>query len=165
MSVKVPDRTLSKCEAVWYATQMQLEFRDFCIRDFGLMSKEYIMRPRYSYANCTSDNKYADNCIVLLNRDKKKIMELVDHIVEETRLANKNRLRSIKDCNYRLKHQGLAMDYCELLVGKLQNIIDTFVVDINVYERYIKMIDQELNLIKGWIAYTNTKKKDILGGF
>lgn len=163
MSVKVPDRTLSKCEAVWYTIQMRDEFKDFCIRDFGLMNKEYIMRPRYSYANCTSGNRYGDNCIILLIRNKKKIIELVERIVEETRLANKNKMRSLKDCNYRLKHQKLAIDYCELLVGKLQDIVDTFVVDINAYKRYLEMVDHELNLIKGWITYTNIKKKEILG--
>lgn len=160
MSVKVADRNESKCEAVWNATVLKAEIHDLCIRDFGVKDVNQLVRLKYAYG--VEDEENFEKYVLLMHQCKKRVHFLSDEIIADTRAANRIKMNCVRRCNNRLDLQDRAIGDCEMLIGKLQDVVDVFWVDINKMERYIKAIDHEIDLIRNWEGYTNAQLHKLL---
>lgn len=160
MSVKVCDRGLSKLEAVYHATELRQTIHNLCIRNLGIKDMGLIVRRRIHYKIDPEAN--LDKYMFILYDSKKRIIGLADSIMNMTRVANRIKMDSLDNCNRRLHYQELAIDYCEMLIAKLQDIASLFLVDINRYKESILSIEKEITLVKGWIKYTNKVKSKYL---
>lgn len=67
----------------------------------------------------------------------------------------------VRKCDLRLDYQEKAVNNCEMLIGKLQDAVDFFWVDINIYRQYIEAIDDEIELLKNWIQTTNKARREL----
>lgn len=157
MSVIVSKRNLSKCQAVMDAVELKAKIHDLCIRDLGIKDMEKVVRQKYLYGNDFSKNlpKY----VLELHQAKIRLHFLSDELIANTRAANRVKMNSIRKCDLRLDYQERAVNNCEMLIGKLQDIVDFFSVDINIYKKYIEAIDIEIELLKKWIQSTNKIKR------
>lgn len=159
MGVIVSERNLSKCQAVMSAVELKAKIHDLCIRDLGIKNVEKIARDKYIYGNDPYENlpKY----VLELHQAKNRLHFLSDELIANTRSANRIKMNSIRKCDLRLDYQERAVNNCEMLVGKLQDVVDFFSVDINIYKQYIEAIDAEIELLKNWIQTTNKAKRGL----
>lgn len=159
MSVIVANRTESKCQVVINAVKLKAEIHDLCIRDLGIKNLEQIVRKKYVYGNDPYENmpKY----VLEMHQAKQRLHLISDELIANTRSANRIKMNSIRKCDLRLDYQERSINNCEMLIGKLQDIVDFFWVDINIYKRYIEVIDNEIELIKKWIQLTNKAKRNL----
>lgn len=158
MSVIVSKRTVSKCQAVMSAVELKAKIHDLCIRDLGIKNLERVVREKYVYGNDPYENmpKY----VVELHQAKQRLHFLSDELIANTRSANRIKMNSVRKCDLRLDYQEKAINNCEMLIGKLQDVVDFFWVDINIYRQYITAIDSEICLLKNWIQITNKMKRE-----
>ncbi len=63
----------------------------------------------------------------------------------------------------RREYQNNAIVNCEQLIKELQRVVEVFDVDINLYGRYVKAIDREIDLIKKWRQRDNKIKSHLQG--
>lgn len=160
MSVKVCDRTTSKIEAVYHAIEVRKEIHDLCIRDLAIKDLEKLVRQKWAYR---SDPKQRlNNYVLLLHQTKQRLHNLGDDLISSTTIANRRIMNSLENCNKRLEYQERALDDCYLLIAKLQDSADIFLVDLNRYRPCIESIDKEVHLLKGWIKYTNRVRRKYL---
>lgn len=159
MSVVVNKRNLSKCQAVMNAVDLKAKIHDLCIRDLGIKDMEKVVRQKYIYGNDPYENipKY----VFELHQAKQRLHFLSDELISNTRAANRTKMNSIRKCDLRLDYQERAINNCEMLIAKLQDIVDFFWVDINVYGQYIEAIDAEIDLLKKWLQQTNKIKREL----
>lgn len=159
MSVIVSKRNLSKCQAVMSAVELKEKIHDLCIRDLGIKDMEQVVRRKYIHQKDLSKNmpKY----VLELHQAKQRLHFLSDELIANTRAANRIKMNSIRKCNLRLDYQERAVNNCEMLIGKIQDIVDFFLVDINIYKQYINAIDYEIDLLKKWIQFTNKEKRKL----
>lgn len=94
-----------------------------------------------------------------LHQSKQRLHFLSDELIANTRSANRIKMTSKRKCDLRLDYQERAVNNCEMLIGKLQDVVDFFCVDINIYKQYIESIDKEITLLKNWIQTTNKIKR------
>lgn len=159
MGVIVADRNLSKCQAVMSAVELKAKIHDLCIRDLGIKNFESVVRKKYIYGNdpCENVPKY----VLELHQAKQRLHYLSDELIANTRAANRTKMNCIRKCDLRLDYQERAVNNCEMLIGKLQDVVEFFWVDINIYRQYIDAIDAEINLLKNWIQTTNKAKREL----
>lgn len=148
MSVVVGKRKESKFEPVWQATILHDEMLDFCIRRLGIKDVHHLLREKYRYENSRYYSK--EEQINMVQDAKKTLMEYMDGILTRTRLAYATQSDSLEHCDIQRKLIEEAEMYCELTIGKLQTIIRIFQVDINAYTPYVKMLDEEIRLLRKW---------------
>ena len=160
MSVKVCDRSLSRLEVVYHATEVRKDIHDLCLRDLGIKNPNKIVRKKWAYR--ADPEKRLGNYILLLHQSKQRLHNLADDLIASTSMANRRSMNCLENCEERLKYQERAMDDCILLIGKLQDVADIFLVDLNRYRPCIESINKEVKLLKGWIKYTNKVKKKYL---
>lgn len=160
MSVIVKKRNLSKCQAVMSAVELKTKMHDLCIRDLGIKDINKVVRKKYVYGNDIYKNlpKY----VLELHQAKQRLHFLSDELIANTRAANRIKMNSVRKCDLRLDYQERAVNNCEMLIGKLQDIVDFFCVDINIYKQYIYAIDDEIDLLKNWIQSTNKVRRTII---
>lgn len=152
MSVKVMDRTLSKCEAVWQAQVIRDMVHDLCLRNFGIKDMVLIVR-RKILLRC-DPKANIDRYVLLLSQYKNTAYEYAEMLCRNTRRAEMIRMNSLENCKRRLAEQEDAKAACFYLLEKTQDIINTFFVDVNKYQQYVEEIQKEINLIDHWSAYT-----------
>lgn len=160
MGVIVSDRNLSKCEAVAYSVKLKLTLQDLCIRNMGIKNVDSIVRQKYAYGVEKTENR--EKYIMLLSKHKERLLWYADELIANTRAANRIKMNSVRRCDLRLDYQDKAIGNCEMLVGRLQDTIDTFWVDINRYRQYLDAIDHEIELLKGWEQYTISVRNKLL---
>lgn len=159
MSVIVAKRNLSKCQAVMNAVELKAKIHDLCIRDLGIRDLNKVVRQKYIYGNDPYENmsKY----VLELHQAKQRLHFLSDELIANTRAAYRTKMSSIRKCDLRLDYQEKAVNNCEMLIGKLQDVVDFFWVDINIYGQYVEAIDVEITLLKNWIQTTHKIKRDL----
>lgn len=159
MGVIVADRNLSKCQAVMSAVELKAKIHDLCIRDLGIKDIERVVRQKYVYGNDPYENmpKY----VLELHQSKQRLHFLSDELIANTRAANRIKMTCVRKCDLRLDYQEKAVNNCEMLIGKLQDAVDFFWVDINIYRQYIEAIDDEIELLKNWIQTTNKARREL----
>ena len=153
MSVKVCDRSLSKLEVVYQATVIREELHDLCLRNFAIKDVDMIVRKKIAFRIDPVAN--LDKYLLILHDAKHLINYLADDLLLSTRTANRQNMNSLKRCEKRLEYQEKALDDCEMIIAKLQDVASMFLVDINKFRPCIEAIDRECTLLKGWIKHTN----------
>ena len=157
MSVKVCDRNLSKMEVVWHATEIKDLIHGLCIRTFGIRDYNSFVRSRMSaYADPKANQS---SYVYLMFEYKKRLNYLVEDLISSARVANGIRMSSARNCDRRLEYQERTLSDCEMLIGKLQDVANTFDVDLNRFRPSVEAIDREITLLKGWIRYTKKMKQ------
>lgn len=162
MSVKVSDRNESKLEAVFHATRVRQDIHDLCIRDFGIKDVDMIVRKKIAYRADPKAN--LEKYVLLMHQCKERLHFLADDLIATTRAANRIKMNTVARCDRRLEYQERALDTCEMLIGKIQDVVDIFWVDLNCYRQYIDSIDHEITLLRGWIQYTNKTRDKLMRG-
>lgn len=148
MSVLVSKRRLSRFEVIHHAIELQKQMREFTQRDFGIKDLHKVARKRFE---CGID-AYCDfeKYNYLLQTHKRNIDYNMSMLVEKVRSANSIRPRLYTEYELRRNYQNEALAFCDVIIGELQEAVETFAVDINKFEPYVKGINREIDLIKGW---------------
>lgn len=159
MGVIVAKRNQSKCQAVMNAVELKAKIHDLCIRDLGIRDLEHVVRQKYVYGKDPYENmpKY----VLELHQAKQRLHFLSDELISNTRAAYRTKMNDVRKCDLRLDYQERAVNNCEMLIGKLQDIVDFFWVDINIYGQYIEAIDTEIALLKKWIQSTYKTRRNL----
>lgn len=66
-------------------------------------------------------------------------------------------------CTTRRDYQDDAIGNCDQLLHNLQRVVEIFDVDLNLYGRYVKAINREIDLIKRWRQRDNKLKTYLQG--
>ena len=151
MSVLVSKRKESKHEAIVFSVELHNMLIEFAQRNFGIKDPERMLREKYSRGD--TDPMY------LLAEHKRQIHHLASLLEADLRAAKSLYPTTLHEYEIRRDYQNFGIVNCNQLINQLQRIIDVFDVDLNVYERYIKAIDREIELIKRWRQRDNKIKK------
>lgn len=162
MSVPLSKRGTSRCEVIYNATVLKTEIHNLCVRNLGIKNPDMIARKKYMYGVDSYEQK--EKYVLEIYQSKKSLHYFSDMLLANTRAANRIKMDSLKHCEKRMEYQELALDNCEMLIAKFQDIVDFFWVDLSKYRRHIELTDKEIALIKKWIQYTNKIKNDFVGG-
>lgn len=148
MSVLVTDRKESKLEAITFSLELHDILIQFMQRSFGVKNFERIIRSKYG--DSTDFGQEMSNSRFLMYRFKVRINDTAMLLTSNVRAANSIYPTTLHECDVRRDYQNAAIGNCEQLIKDLQQIVDVFDVDVNVYGQYIEAIDREIGLIKKW---------------
>ena len=145
MTVHKSERKQSKFQVVVNANRIRKELLEYVLVDFGLTQ------------GITETEQW------LLMRCRDRIFDCLSELVSEITLANSVNVHYLKtwDAYYeRYHHQNLALAKCHQLIQEIQTITDcVHGINVNKYMRTIRLIDDEIGLIKGWRKADNQVKK------
>lgn len=148
MSVLKNDRDLSPLEFLQHAVKLQGMLKEFAQRNFGLRDTSEFIKKKYRYEK--DDLTEYDANYYLLTSSKRNIDSLVKLMLANLRRANSIYPQNLHELQKRKDFQDLAIGNCEAIIGALQEVVETFEVDVNRYKQYIEAIDREIWLIKRW---------------
>ena len=161
MSVLVSKRRESKLEPITYSIQLHEMLTELAQRDFGVKDLDQLVRVRY--ANGIDKMEDFGRYRGLMRLEREKIDQLGYLLTNNLRGANSIYPTSMHEYEQRRDYQNFGIVNCEQLIKELQRIVELFNVDINVYERCIKAIEQEIVLIKKWRQRDNKIKSYLQG--
>lgn len=147
MSVLVSKRTESKFEAIIHSVELHDMLIDLIQRNFGVRDIEQFVRTRFAYS--VEEDEYAKHRY-LMHNFKSRVDQLASQLTSNVRAANSLYPTSMAEYERRREYQNNAIVNCEQLIKELQRVVEIFDVDINLYGRYVKAIDREIDLIKKW---------------
>ena len=161
MGVLVSDRKESRFEAITYSVELKNLLIELMQRGFGVKDINAVARRRYVFGKDDIENpaKY----IYLIQNFKNRIDKTSSLMTNNIRAANSIYPTSLDECKQRRSYQNIAIANCEQLISELQQIVEIFEVDINIYGKYIKAIDREIGLIKKWRQRDNKTKAYLQG--
>ena len=161
MSVLVANRKESKFEVIIYSIELHDMLIDLMQRSFGVKDINQLVRTRYAYGKDRTEDfsKYR----YLMHNFKMRIDQLASLLTNNIRAANTIYPTSLHEYERRRDYQNNAIVNCEQLIKELQRVVEIFDVDINVYGRYVKFIDREIDLIKKWRQQDNKIKSYLQG--
>lgn len=160
MSVLVSKRTESLMEVVVNSVEIQKKLIDLMQRNFGIKRFNKMIMRDYDYGIIESEKTERNR--FLINEFKKTIHTTSVQLVNNVRSANTiDGSNSMAEYEMRRCYQNMALCNCQELIAQLQNIIDTFNLDINQYETITNVIYREIDLIKRWRQRDNRMKKRI----
>lgn len=156
MSVLLGDRKESKFEAITYSVKVHDMLIEFMQRGFGVKDLKHFVRMRYAYGKDDSADfsKYS----YLMQNFKTRIDQLASLMTSNIRAANSTYPTTMHEYEVRRDYQNAAIVNCEQLIKELQRVVEVFDVDINLYSPYVKAINREIELIKGWRQRDNKIK-------
>lgn len=156
MSVLLGDRKESKFEAITYSVDLHDMLIDLMQRSFGIRDLNHFVRMRYAYGKDETEDisKYR----YLMQNFKTRIDQLASLLTSNIRAANSIYPTTMHEYEQRRDYQNAAIINCEQLIKELQRVVEVFDVDINLYGRYVKAINQEIGLIKKWRQRDNKIK-------
>lgn len=160
MSVLVSKRTESKFEAIIHSVELHDMLIDLIQRNFGVRDIEKFVRTRFAYS--VEEDKYAKHRYLMQNF-KSRVDQLASQLTSNVRAANSLYPTSMAEYERRREYQNNAIVNCEQLIKELQRVVEIFEVDINLYNRYVKAIDREIDLIKKWRQRDNKIKSHLQG--
>lgn len=159
MSVLVCNRKESKLEVITNAEKLNCELRDLMLRNFGIKKPEEMLRKEFRYGKTPEET--FERAWFLIEGFKKSLNQktilLTDYLVTANTIFPSNKTEYEK----RRQNQTDAICYCKMINKELQNLIDIFDVDLNVYSRYVELVKKEIKLIKKWRQRDN-RFKDVL---
>lgn len=162
MSVLVSDRKESKFEAITFSIELHNMLIELMQRSFGVKDLEHFVRMRYAYGK--DDKEDFSKYRYLMHNFKMRIDQLASMLTSNVRAANSLYPTSMHEYEQRRDYQNNAIANCEQIVKELQQVVEIFEVDINLYGRYIEAIDREIGLIKKWRQHDNKIKSYLLKG-
>lgn len=160
MSVLVSKRTESKFEAITHSVELHDMLIDLIQRNFGVRDIEQFVRTRFAYS--VEEDEYAKHRY-LMHNFKSRVDQLASQLTSNVRAANSLYPTSMTEYERRREYQNNAIVNCEQLIKELQRVVEIFNVDINLYNRYVKAIDREIDLIKKWRQRDNKIKSHLQG--
>ncbi len=160
MSVLVSKRTESKFEAIIHSVELHDMLIDLIQRNFGVRDIEKFVRTRFAYS--VEEDEYAKHRY-LMHNFKSRVDQLASQLTSNVRAANSLYPTSMAEYESRREYQNNAIVNCEQLIKELQRVVEIFDVDINLYNRYVKAIDREIDLIKKWRQRDNKIKSHLQG--
>lgn len=160
MSVLVSKRTESKFEAIIHSVELHDMLIDLIQRNFGVRDIEKFVRTRFAYS--VEEDEYAKHRY-LMHNFKSRVDQLASQLTSNVRAANSLYPTSMAEYEGRREYQNNAIVNCEQLIKELQRVVEIFDVDINLYNRYVKAIDREIDLIKKWRQRDNKIKSHLQG--
>lgn len=160
MSVLVSKRTESKFEAIIHSVELHDMLIDLIQRNFGIRDIEKFVRTRFAYS--VEEDEYAKHRY-LMHNFKSRVDQLASQLTSNVRAANSLYPTSMAEYERRREYQNNAIVNCEQLIKELQRVVEIFDVDINLYNRYVKAIDREIDLIKKWRQRDNKIKSHLQG--
>lgn len=160
MSVLVSKRTESKFEAIIHSVELHDMLIDLIQRNFGVRDIEQFVRTRFTYS--VEEDEYAKHRY-LMHNFKSRVDQLASQLTSNVRAANSLYPTSMAEYERRREYQNNAIVNCEQLIKELQRVVEIFDVDINLYSRYVKAIDREIDLIKKWRQRDNKIKSHLQG--
>lgn len=162
MSVLVSDRKESKFEAITFSVELHNMLIEFMQRNFGVKDLDHFVRMRFAYGK--DDKEDFSKYHYLMHNFKTRIDQLASMLTSNVRAANSLYPTSMHEYEQRRDYQNSAIANCEQIVKELQQVVEIFEVDVNLYSRYIKAIDREIGLIKKWRQRDNKIKSYLLKG-
>ena len=160
MSVLVSKRTESKFEAIIHSVELHDMLIDLIQRNFGVRNIEQFVRTRFAYS--VEEDEYAKHRY-LMHNFKSRVDQLASQLTSNVSAANSLYPTSMAEYERRREYQNNAIVNCEQLIKELQRVVEIFDVDINLYNRYVKAIDREIDLIKKWRQRDNKIKSHLQG--
>lgn len=161
MSVLASKRKESKFEVITFSKDLHDMLREFMQRNFGVKDLDQFVRVRYAYGK--DDVEDFEKYRYLMHTHKREIDRLATLMTSNLRAANSNYPVNMREYEYRRLSQEVAILNCEQILKELQQVVETFEVDLNVYDRYVEAIDREIGLIKKWRQSDNKIKARLQG--
>lgn len=147
MSVVKSKRKESRLRVIGLAGDIRKEINALCIRNLGVRDSDNIVRSKLQIGDP-------------LRYDPLRYVEIVCEIKENLRLLSYQAQtyvieaskipRTPRDAHLRRKGQNLAIAAYERIIAEFQHACDELMVDINIYAKYVDMIDEEIRLLKAW---------------
>lgn len=160
MSVLVSKRTESKFEAIIHSVELHDMLIELIQRNFGVKDTEKFVRTRFAHS--VEKDEYAKHRY-LMHNFKSRVDQLASQLTSNVRAANSLYPTSMAEYERRREYQNNAIVNCEQLIKELQRVVEIFDVDINIYNRYVKAINREIDLIKKWRQRDNKIKSHLQG--
>lgn len=161
MSVLVKDRKESKFEAITYSIELHNMLIELMQRSFGIKDLRHFVSLRYAYGK--EDKEDFSKYRYLMHNFKTHINDIASTLTSNVRAANSLYPTSLHEYEKRRDYQNIAIANCEMLKKELQQVVEVFEVDINIYGRYIRAINREIELIKKWRQRDNKIKSYLQG--
>ncbi len=156
-SVLVNNRNKSRVEVITFAEDLHAMLDDLMRRNFGIKDTDDFVRRQYAHGRIEQEDfsyyRYK------LSESKRKINELCSRLENCLRAAYYRYPSSEHELEIRRDNQNDAIVCCEMVIGELQKVAETFEVDLNLFAPHIKAIDREIGLIKDWRRRDNNKFK------
>lgn len=161
MSVLAAKRKESKNEAITFSIELHNMLIELMQRSFGIKDVDRVVRIRYAYGMDPVEDfaKYR----YLMTESKTQINHIATLLTCNLRAAKSLYPTSIHEYEKRRDYQNAGIVNCNQLIDQLQHVVEVFNVDLNVYGRYIKAIDREIELIKKWRQRDNKIKSYVSG--
>ena len=156
MSVLAARRKESRLEPIISSLELHETITELAQRDFGVKDLDQLVRVRYA----NGIDKYEDFSRYrgLMRIERDKVDQLCFLLTNNLRAANSIYPKSMQEYEKRREFQDFGIVNCEQLIKELQRVVELFNVDINVYERCVKAINREIDLIKRWRQRDNKIK-------
>lgn len=161
MSVLASEQKEAKTEPITYSIGLRETLTELANRDFGVRDLDQLVRIRFA----NGIDKYEDfgRYRGLMREERDKIKDLCYLLTNNLRAANSIYPMTMREYERRREFQGFGIINCEQLIKELQHIVELFDVDVNVYERSVKAINREIDLIKKWRQRDNKIKSYLKG--
>lgn len=169
MTVLSKNRSISKYQFYMNAVYLRKSIVFFCLRDFGVKPK--VRSPTYFFDNTWSEED-KDTLIKLFHdHDYKKIegtypywliemyrnrlISLANTLVENIIAAYSIFSFTIEEAYLRRNMQDLAIAACYNIKATFELMVDTITLNNQTMLEFVKKIDEEIALLKGWRKQNN----------
>ena len=176
MSVLVPNRKESGFQVFHNLEVLRKEITDLLLRDFGYdtakqarkLERQFGGRP---YEELAGPEKLRYERLLdqwaafdewFIQDERKYIIDCLRGITKHVYMANSIFPIYQEELIERRIHQDQAIGLCYDLIQELQYAIETLPVDVNVFLRFSKRIQTEINLIKSWRKSDNKKRSVVI---
>lgn len=166
MSVRVIDRNLSEMQFFKTALKLRKDITFLLLRDFGVKANIRTL-PQFKKQCKMSDEdeatlkeimeKYGFGDRLTLEYPDWLIAHFRDAVIKDlqelmTEIVRANTIYPTKKTEEyeRRSHQNAAIGWCEVLLQDFQYVISILPVDVEKYMRYVDLILDEEDLLKGW---------------
>lgn len=161
MSVLAAKRKESRDEAITHSIELHDMLTELMRRSFGIKDVDQYVRVRFAYGKDPVEDfaKYR----YIMTESKNQIERTASLLTANLRAAKSLYPTSMHEYEIRRDYQNAGIVNCNQLIDQLQHVVDVFNVDLNVYGKYIKAIDREIELIKKWRQRDNKIKSYLPG--
>lgn len=158
MSVIARRRHKSKLKVLDHADRLQADLRDLMLRNFGVKDPYKFVRPPHCYGKTPEEAR--DRAYYIIDTHKHNLDHLISVMIANLRAAHTLCYPiSIEEYDKRREFQNFALINCEQITKELQTVVRDLDVDLNVYKRCVKSIDEQEKLIRKWRSSDNKIKR------
>lgn len=170
MAVLAKNRSISAFNFYMNAIKLRKSLFAFCLRDFGIKSK--VRSPVFFFDNTWSTEDKETIYTLFYNHDetkvegvypywaiemyRNKLMYFANAIIENIVSSYSIYPYTIEEAYLKRNQQDLAIAACYNLKATLEMMVDTLpMINKNVMLEFASMLDEEINMLKGWRKYNN----------